>query len=303
MKIGISIVFSYYLIPLLGCTIAWGSDKIKLTDLKTITLYSGKMTNGRRTAPVPQLHCTGGSAGCSFVPHVVQCYNKGFDGYDVQWECKTDMDNAYRFGTIEVTCEGYDYPDDPYILKGSCGLRYTIDYTKEGQKQNKGHDYGYGNSNYNYSRGKSGLLADVITLIIVVVIIYAIIKTCLHRNQYSTTDDDHPDNDSRYFSGGFRSASPPPPGFRTDYTSSGSCGTPGGTTSGGGGFWTGAMTGGLLGYMFGSRGNQGQYSSRGTGYWNNSSIPRQPFGTSSSWTEDSSTGTRNASGYGGTTRR
>lgn len=40
-----------------------------------------------------------------------------------QWECKTDMDNAYRFGKVEVTCEGYDHPDDPYILRGSCGVR------------------------------------------------------------------------------------------------------------------------------------------------------------------------------------
>lgn len=40
----------------------------------------------------------------------------------LQWECKTDMDNSYRFGKVEVTCEGYDYPDDPYILRGSCGV-------------------------------------------------------------------------------------------------------------------------------------------------------------------------------------
>lgn len=41
---------------------------------------------------------------------------------NIQWECKTDMDNAYRFGQIAVTCEGYDYPDDPYVLRGSCGV-------------------------------------------------------------------------------------------------------------------------------------------------------------------------------------
>ena len=34
------------------------------------------------------------------------------------------MSNSYRFGKIEVVCEGYDYPDDPYILKGSCAVRY-----------------------------------------------------------------------------------------------------------------------------------------------------------------------------------
>ena len=45
------------------------------------------------------------------------------------------MDNAFRFGNVEVVCEGYDYPDDPYILKGSCGLEYTIDYTMEGESR------------------------------------------------------------------------------------------------------------------------------------------------------------------------
>ena len=42
------------------------------------------------------------------------------------------MDNLYRFGEIEVVCEGYDYAEDPYITKGSCGLEYTLEYTKEG---------------------------------------------------------------------------------------------------------------------------------------------------------------------------
>jgi hypothetical protein len=32
------------------------------------------------------------------------------------------MDNAYRFGKVEVTCEGFEHPDDPYILRGSCGV-------------------------------------------------------------------------------------------------------------------------------------------------------------------------------------
>merc|ERR1719228_2471248 len=48
---------------------------------------------------------------------------------DIQWECKTDMPFEYKFGKIQVGCEGYDYPDDPYVLAGSCGLEYTIDRT------------------------------------------------------------------------------------------------------------------------------------------------------------------------------
>lgn len=52
-----------------------------------------------------------------------------------QWECKTDMDNAYRFGGIEVSCEGYSHPADSHILRGSCGLEYTLELTEEGRRR------------------------------------------------------------------------------------------------------------------------------------------------------------------------
>jgi len=37
------------------------------------------------------------------------------------------MEMKYKFGQVQVTCEGFNYPDDPYVLAGSCGLEYTID--------------------------------------------------------------------------------------------------------------------------------------------------------------------------------
>ena len=40
----------------------------------------------------------------------------------LQWECKAQTDKKYQLGRIQVSCEGYDYPDDPYILRGSCGV-------------------------------------------------------------------------------------------------------------------------------------------------------------------------------------
>lgn len=39
-----------------------------------------------------------------------------------QWECKAELDSKYQFGRIQVSCEGYEYPDDPYVLRGSCGV-------------------------------------------------------------------------------------------------------------------------------------------------------------------------------------
>ena len=51
--------------------------------------------------------CRGGSAGCSaFIPDVVQCYNRGSDGLEIQWECKTEMPMEYKFGKVQVSCEG-----------------------------------------------------------------------------------------------------------------------------------------------------------------------------------------------------
>lgn len=44
--------------------------------------------------------------------------------YFFQWECKAELDSKYKFGRIQVSCEGYDYPDDPYILRGSCGVSF-----------------------------------------------------------------------------------------------------------------------------------------------------------------------------------
>ena len=71
-----------------------------------------------------KLECIGGSAQCKehLIPKVVQCHNMGTDGYDVQWKCQAEMLSNLKFGKIDVNCEGFDYPNDKYVLKGSCGV-------------------------------------------------------------------------------------------------------------------------------------------------------------------------------------
>lgn len=73
-----------------------------------------------------------------------------------QWECKADMDNAYRFGRIEVSCEGFNHPDDAYILKGSCGLEYTLDLTEEGHNRHSHQGWGGGGGRGGGGWGSSG---------------------------------------------------------------------------------------------------------------------------------------------------
>lgn len=301
---------------------AWGSggESMHLKNVEVLTLYSGKETKGRRSSPVPQLECvSGGTAPCdAFRPRVVQCYNRGWDGEDVQWECKTDMDNAYRFGSIEVSCEGYEHRDDPYVLKGSCGLRYTIDYTKEGFNQNQKHNYyggGGGNSYYsrtNQNMSSQSTIANLIVVVAVCLMLWAFYKTCIGNRQtredaWSTTGDDYPAGGGGgygWFSqaGGQRPTAPPPPGYHAGYDDASCRNRTAGGGTGAGGFWTGAMAGGLLGYMFGNSGGR-NYADRGRygggwggggGGWN--------F-TSGGGASGGSTGTRTASGFGGTSRR
>lgn len=83
---------------------------------------------------------------------------------------------------------------------------------------------------------------------------------------FSTTNDDfggYPSGDSRPT---FYPNAPPPPGFRSEFTqgapaAGASCGARPSNegSTGAGGFWTGAATGGLLGYMFGNRNKYNLY--------------------------------------------
>ena len=43
------------------------------------------------------------------------------------FQCEADLPSYLKLGRVEVTCEGFDHPDDPYILRGSCGLEYTME--------------------------------------------------------------------------------------------------------------------------------------------------------------------------------
>lgn len=106
------------------------NDKILLKDINTVLARKNEWTSGRRNSPIPQLICVGGDAiNESNRVTSILCKNIGFDGIDVTWECNSVLDNDIKLGTVDVFCEGYDYPDDPFILKGSCAVEYTLKYS------------------------------------------------------------------------------------------------------------------------------------------------------------------------------
>ena len=246
--------------------------RVLLSDVQTLTLHTGKMTTGRRSSPVPQAKAVGGTAQGQFVPSTIQCTNKGWDGLDAQWECRADLDNAIRFGETVVVCEGYDYPDDPYILAGSCGVEYTLELTQEGRdirkaKASAGYG-GYPSSSYSSSRSstynateESAIWGAFIWICVFCVAVWACAgdHTTVHHAPPSYTS-----HCGGGYSGGY-------------------------SRSGGSGFGTGFVAGSVLGSAF-SRPSRSSYSS--------SYSPSSYFSSSSR-----SSGTRSASGYGGTRRR
>jgi hypothetical protein len=107
--------------------IATLSAQVHIKDVQVITLYSNEYTSGRRNAPIPQLQCTG-PACFEGALRSMQCTNMGFDGTDANWDCKSNVGNRFTLGKVSVSCEGYESPNDEFILAGSCGVVYELNY-------------------------------------------------------------------------------------------------------------------------------------------------------------------------------
>ena len=100
-------------------------------------------------------------------------------------KCTANLPNNYRFAKTQVLCEGYSYPDDPYVTAGSCGVEYSL--MKVGGNSNYNNKY-YNNNNYgNYSRSSSK--SSWISFILIGGIIFLVYKTCIQSNggNFSTT--------------------------------------------------------------------------------------------------------------------
>ena len=116
-----------FLLALCAVSSVMGHDRVLLRDVGVLTFERGLMTTGRRSAPVKQMMCTNCHSSRSIdAVTSIQCKNVGFDGVDVNWKCEAVMSKEWILGRTIVTCEGYAYPNDPYVLAGSCGVEYEL---------------------------------------------------------------------------------------------------------------------------------------------------------------------------------
>uniref|UniRef100_A0A090XB01 Store-operated calcium entry-associated regulatory factor n=1 Tax=Ixodes ricinus TaxID=34613 RepID=A0A090XB01_IXORI len=161
---------------LLGCASlsVHAHRKVKLSDVKTLTLSHGSYDH-RVGGLVPSHSCNAWVAVQAAPVFRQRCSatTRGVTALTSEWECKADLPKSLKFGHIEVACEGYDYPDDPYILQGSCGLEYKLERT--------GHSYSEDSQSHSYygQKGKSSSFQNVLFLGVLCFIIYVIYKSCM----------------------------------------------------------------------------------------------------------------------------
>lgn len=173
------------------------NDAVLLGNIEVLTFQKGSYTTFRRTLPVSQLICIGGNARFeSDKIETIQCKNMGFDGHDYNWKCQTELPNKLRLGKVTVNCEGYNYPDDPYILVGSCGLEYYLEYNENYFVSGYTSVHYPTQTYYSYST----LINEFIYLMIfcVIFISFFVLIKCSNRRRIITTPRYSSNYDSTY---------------------------------------------------------------------------------------------------------
>ncbi|KAI1393923.1 uncharacterized protein F4822DRAFT_424387 [Hypoxylon trugodes] len=179
------------LLPLLSLThLTTATSKPKnailLSDVQSLTLRGNNaQTTHRRAAAIPQLRCISSPAICRLHElDIMRCTNQGsgYDSEDIQWSCAASLPPELKLGSTDVACEGYSGPNDPYILKGSCGAEYRLILTEEGEKRFP--DLAKGGGGWGGS-GEEGLdwSAIIFGVIFALVCMWIVYSACLAPNQ------------------------------------------------------------------------------------------------------------------------
>lgn len=264
-----------------------------------------------------QLKCIGGSGRGLYEVDVMRCKNSGsdYDENSIQWTCTASLPEEFKLGSTEVICEGYDYPDDPYILKGSCGVEYRLVLTDKGKERyGKGKGGGWlGDDDEHPKTTGENVAAAAFWLLFIGValwMVYSAFTGWAQRPAGGPAGGNRPGwggGGGGGWGGGNNDPydDPSPPYYPSNPRNSKS--GYGATEGWRPGFWSGAMGGAAAGWAAGRMGNRGNQTGSGWGGrsgsssgggWNNGE------GSSRSSSGDSFSSTRyESTGFGSTSRR
>lgn len=288
-------------------------NAVLLSKISTLTLRSGKKTSSRRVSPVPQLQCVGPSSVCAlYSVDVMRCRNEGadYDVNDAQWTCVASLPEEFKLGSTDVSCEGYESSQDPYVLKGSCGVKYRLLLTDKGEAR-------YGSQGdddiWNSFRSKTGVekFFNYAFWLVFVVMTSAIVLSALgcfgRRGQGGPRGNRLGWGGDGGGGGGGPDGQPPPygswgPGKYTRTDSAQPQQQQGQAGAWRPGFWTGAGLGAGAAYLMRNRGqNQTPTRNQGYGYGGMRSDPGE--GSSRPSSSPSSSSHYRSTGFGSTSRR
>ncbi|KAF3483693.1 uncharacterized protein GIQ15_03017 [Arthroderma uncinatum] len=255
-------------------------NAVLLSDVQTLTLHSNRKTSHRRVSAIPQLNCVGPSKEiCSlYQPDVLRCTNEGYDydENDVQWTCTAQLPPEFKLGSTDVICEGYRSSEDPWILKGSCGVEYRMLLTDMGEKRygHIPHDSG------NYDESIWTTLTRMAVWFGLFMIVVKLLQYCT-----GTHGQGRNGRGGGGGGGGWWPPGPPPPYDyqQPRFAKENESWRPG--------FWTGALGGTAAGYAMG----------RGTSRRGNDSF--RSGSNNAAAGPSYSASTRESTGFGGTRRR
>ncbi|KAK0621502.1 hypothetical protein B0T17DRAFT_508848 [Bombardia bombarda] len=309
-------------------------NAILLSDVQSLTLRASLPTTHRRLpSPIPQLKCISHPSLCALhaIP-LLRCVNQGpaYDPQDIQWACTaTDMPSTLKLGSTDVICEGYSSPDDPYILRGSCGVEYRLVLTEEGERRYP--NLGGGGGGGGGEDGESDWAGYIFGVIFFSVLAWVVWSACVQANANRRPTGPAGQPRRRGWGGGgggggggpgfgggggggggapWNDSDDPPPPYPGTKPST----QPGAAAGWRPGFWSGLAGGAAAAYLAGNRGgrrdnsygyNYGQgggVGGGGGGYgstWGGGGSPSSPSGSSGS----SSTARHESTGFGSTSRR
>lgn len=297
-------------------------DAILLSKVESLTFRAGRMTASRRVSPVPQMKCTGPSNVCKlYEVDTMRCKNEGseYDKEDIQWTCKANLPEEFKLGSTEVSCEGYASSDDPYVLKGSCGVEYRLLLTDKGEEK-----FGFQPHNPFTEGDKPSTLAIVVFFGILALVLFVILKRFLESCRRNPPRLGGTGQRPPWFGGGGGGGGgggdDPPPYDSHDFSprksrsygtaprsGTGSSSRSGGSQNGQGwrpGPWAAGLAGAGLGYALGRNQNRGGQqrdpAPRNSGFFNDGGAgPSNPRSSTPSF----SSSRYESTGFGGTSRR
>lgn len=317
------------------------SDAVLLSNIKTLTLHGSRETTSRRGPSVPQLDCVGGNAKGLHDVDVMRCTNAGSDyaPEDVQWTCQATLPSEFKLGSTEVVCEGYESSEDPYVLKGSCGVEYRLVLTEAGEAK-YGERYDYGQKEYVGGQTKGGLGEKVFTFVFWAIflgechllvanleltkltifstgIVGLIVRSVWTNGAGGNAGGRRPGGGGGGgWGGGYGGDDdghddPPPPYTQSPPRSKPNSQSAPGSSAWRPGFFTGAATGAAAGYAMGNRNNRGPTTGQaGPSNWFGNGGGTQPGpsrsfggGGGSSGSQLSSGSRHESTGFGGSRRR